>query len=30
MISLNRQLGAVIEEIPDDPQHYRCFIALAT
>jgi GNAT superfamily N-acetyltransferase len=26
MISLNRQLGAVVEEIPDDRDHCRCLI----
>lgn len=26
MISLNRQLGAIVEEIPDDRDHCRCMI----
>ena len=26
MISLNRQFGAVVEEIPDDRDHCRCLI----
>lgn len=26
MINLNRKLGAVVEEIPDDPDHCRCII----
>jgi hypothetical protein len=26
MINLNRQLGAVVEEIPDDGDHCRCVI----
>ena len=26
MINLNRRLGAVVEEIPDDGDHCRCVI----